>query len=163
MSESCDGVLPWIKPGWVGVEIGTAGGDSALAMLRHGVRFLYLIDPWEGLPGWQAHGALLEKLTDHQDHFAVLRMTSATAAQFVPQVDFVWVDGDHGYAGVAADLANYWRKVRADGIMCGHDYTGGASQGVKKAVDEFARDRARKLYTGQSPNNILCWVIPKVI
>lgn len=166
MSEACDGVLPWIKPGWVGVEIGTAGGDSALALLEHGARFLYLIDPWEGQDWWNAHAVLLKKLEKHQDRFAMLRMQSDQAAPFIPMVDFVWVDGDHRYENVASDLAYYWKKVRVGGVMCGHDYTGGASEGVKRAVDEFARDRARKVYTRQSPyvhEYILCWIIPKVI
>ncbi len=161
--QAVTGVLPWIKPGWVGVEIGTGGADSSLVLLKHGAAFVYLIDPWDGLAECHAHARVLNKLSAYQDRFAMLRMRSDQAVPLIPMVDFVWIDGDHAYEHVASDLSYYWKKVRPDGVLCGHDYTGGASEGVKKAVDQFARDRARKLYTGMSPDNVLCWVIPKVL
>ena len=36
--------------------------------------------------------------------------------------DFIYVDGDHSYAGCLADIKAYWPKVKVGGIMAGHDY-----------------------------------------
>ena len=37
--------------------------------------------------------------------------------------DFVYVDAGHSRREVLADLAAWWPKVRAGGVMAGHDYT----------------------------------------
>jgi len=37
------------------------------------------------------------------------------------QVDVLWVDGDHSYAGVAADMQMYGRLVRPGGLIAFHD------------------------------------------
>lgn len=36
--------------------------------------------------------------------------------------DFVYIDGDHSYAGAKADLRNYYAKVKRGGVIAGHDY-----------------------------------------
>ncbi len=65
--------------------------------------------------------------------------TSAAAARYDDEsVDFVYVDACHRYAGCKADLDAWWPKVRAGGILSGHDYAG-EYQGVVDAVDEFAK------------------------
>jgi hypothetical protein len=54
---------------------------------------------------------------------------------------FVFVDADHFYDSVKADLEAWWPKVRVGGVMAGHDYNGQGDRrkgwGVKRAVDEF--------------------------
>lgn len=71
-------------------------------------------------------------------------------------LDFIYIDADHSYAGVSADLAQAWRIVRPGGFICGHDYTlnparvGDASHyenfGVRRAVDEFLVAHGLSLY-----------------
>lgn len=168
MSEipSCDPVLPFISPGWIGVEIGVCCGHSALRLIEYGVRFLYLVDPWrdyEGFRGYQtvAHAeevyqGCLARLSAYQDRFAVLRMPSAEAEKFIPMVDFVWVDGNHAYEWVKSDLEFYWPKVKAGGVLCGHDYVNTGSCQVARAVDEFAADRSRRLEVVKD-----CWIMRK--
>ena len=36
--------------------------------------------------------------------------------------DFIYLDGDHSYAGCLADIKAYWPKLKDGGIMAGHDY-----------------------------------------
>ncbi|CAJ1935749.1 unnamed protein product [Cylindrotheca closterium] len=36
--------------------------------------------------------------------------------------DFIYLDGDHSYAGVKQEMFYYWPKVRNGGMMAGHDY-----------------------------------------
>jgi len=51
-------------------------------------------------------------------------------------IDFIYIDGEHTYEGVRNDLDLYSRKVKADGVIAGHDYVDGWG-GVVKAVNEF--------------------------
>jgi predicted O-methyltransferase YrrM len=52
----------------------------------------------------------------------------------------VWLDGDHSYEGVKADLEHLSRSLRPGGLIAGDDYTAGGwwGDGVIRAVDEFA-------------------------
>jgi SAM-dependent methyltransferase len=71
-------------------------------------------------------------------------------------LDFIYIDADHSYAGVTADLAQAWRLVRPGGFICGHDYTinpdrvGDTSYyahfGVRQAVAEFLAAHGLSLY-----------------
>jgi hypothetical protein len=54
------------------------------------------------------------------------------------EVDFVYIDGDHGFDAVKADISAWWPKVKNGGILAGHDYCG-MQAGVKSAVDEFQK------------------------
>jgi len=38
------------------------------------------------------------------------------------QLDFVWLDGDHSYRAVLADLQAWWPKIKAGGFLAGHDF-----------------------------------------
>jgi hypothetical protein len=37
-------------------------------------------------------------------------------------LDFVYIDGNHEFSHVAADIAAWVKKVRRGGILAGHDY-----------------------------------------
>jgi len=37
-------------------------------------------------------------------------------------LDFIYIDGDHSYAGVLRDLAAAYPKVKRGGLIMGHDY-----------------------------------------
>lgn len=54
----------------------------------------------------------------------VLKTFSVEAAKQVPDgsLDFVYIDGNHGFEWVVADLAAWSPKVREGGILSGHDY-----------------------------------------
>lgn len=63
----------------------------------------------------------------------------AVAASFAPAVDLLFVDGDHSYAGVAADLAAWLPKIKPGGWIVFHDY--GWAEGVRRAVREQVAPR----------------------
>lgn len=162
----CEPILPYIKPGWIGVEIGVAEGNSAVAFLKHGVRFMYLIDPWadyDGLldkvtPG--SYEKAMQQLSPYAGKHAHLRMTSEEAAQYIPAVHFVWIDGNHRYEWVKKDLELYWPKIAPGGILCGHDYTNNDDTcQVMRAVEDFAALQQLDIWT--QPNISSCWVIHK--
>lgn len=51
--------------------------------------------------------------------------------------DFVFIDADHSYAGVTADLMAWYPKVKAGGWLCGHDWDHPDQGEVKEAVTDF--------------------------
>lgn len=52
-------------------------------------------------------------------------------------LDFVYIDGDHGFDYVMQDLIVWSRKVRPGGIVAGHDYYRFRGAGVVNAVDAY--------------------------
>lgn len=57
-------------------------------------------------------------------------------------LDLVFIDADHDEQAVRADLAAWVPKVRAGGIVAGHDYASPRHPGVKRAVDGWFADHA---------------------
>lgn len=143
-------------------EIGVAEGRNAADMLRRVPRMtLHMIDPWEHQPKkqWNDGGnrpqpemddwyrQALERTDEFADRRRVHRAYSpAVAAEFANDYfDFVFLDGNHSYDAVVADIAAWWPKVKAGGILAGHDYVRNPDKnvvGVIPAVREFmAREK----------------------
>ena len=145
-----------------GVEIGVQDGDfSATLLERWRGRHLISVDPWLAAPADEyrstdnvdqaAHdnryAATLERLAAFGERSSVWRMTSAEAAERIPRatLDFVYIDARHDYESVREDLGLWWPRLRPGAIIAGHDYVEGefpeGTFGVRRAVDEFARER----------------------
>lgn len=146
----------------VGAEVGTWKGDFAAQLLRRTrPRRLYLIDPWEyredpayakamfgdRTPGGQQrmdsiHDAVCSRFARQIAAGTVLvrRQRSTDGASGLEELDWVYIDGDHTYAAVRADLDAFYPLVRAGGAVAGDDYgmVGWWEDGVRRAVDEFA-------------------------
>lgn len=77
----------------------------------------------------------------------VMPLTSVAAAAMIDpgSLDLVFLDADHSYEGVRADIAAWAPKVKAGGILGGHDYRnpepGFDFSGVERAVGEWAAGR----------------------
>lgn len=68
--------------------------------------------------------------------------TVEAAKQFKDKsLDLVFIDADHSYEGVVADIEAWYPKVRKGGLICGHDYNPELFEGTVKAVDEFFSNR----------------------
>ena len=146
-------------------EIGTWKGNFAAVILEHRrPAHLYLVDPWEhraeGDYADASYGGKMEggqvSMDAMYDEVAarfsaevesgqveILRQRSTDAAAALPDesLDWVYIDGDHSYEGVKADLEAYFRTVKPGGLMAGDDYGHVGSwfeDGVTRAVDEFA-------------------------
>lgn len=127
----------------VGVEIGVFFGENSKSLLNNlDIKTLYLIDPYdEGLvgieektaPAYIKEGA--KRLLGSGDKVRWIGKTSAEAAADIPnKLDFVYIDGDHTYEGVAKDLSLYWPKVKKNGILAGHDFD---NKHVAQAVNDY--------------------------
>lgn len=145
-----------------GVEVGTFVGDLAVRLLAGKPELsLTMVDPYQAPSGpspWVETGDYHAHVSqDDQDaayakassrvaifggRALMLRMPSVDAAPLVEErsQDFVFIDGDHSYEGVVADIDAWLPKVRPGGWLCGHDYrnTHCPFPGVDRAVDEWA-------------------------
>jgi len=151
-------LLEMLPKGSVGAEIGVWQGDFAALMLKVvRPRMLHLIDPWLSAADDEHAGALFDRPQNELDAIAgrvrarfateiaagrvvIHRATSAATAAALADasLDWVYVDGDHAYDAVRADLVTYAAKVRPGGFVAGDDYRRGGmyKSGVKRAVDE---------------------------
>lgn len=91
----------------------------------------------------------LLRLERHGRKAKLIRLGSGEAARlFAPgSVDFVYLDGAHDHASVAADLAAWWPKLAGRGVLAGHDFDDHPNhEGVRRAVEGFAAARGLTVY-----------------
>ena len=43
-------------------------------------------------------------------------------AKEIPEIDLLFIDGDHSYAACSADLRNYLPKLKPNGLLLFHDF-----------------------------------------
>lgn len=134
------------------VEVGCKEGRTSGHILREvpGSQVV-AIDPWivqarsadpkrETYAEWdfeKIEREFWENVGEGRDRCTMLRKTSEEAAPGVldGQVDLVFIDALHDYQSVKADIALWWPKVRAGGILAGHDFNH-KWPGVERAVAE---------------------------
>lgn len=135
------------------VELGTWQGASAIPVARSIQRWggtLTCVDTWSG--ELDEHGGSLPDKTPVMLLSCARRMvdagvganvrlipaTTAAAAKVWSQpIDFLYIDADHSYEGVTADLEAWAPHVRRGGLIVGDDYDSAIYPGVKRAWDEF--------------------------
>ena len=130
------------------VEIGSFKGKST-CFIAEGIgdkkMQFFCIDPWmDGLmqeKGDAIFNEFLQNTKRYRNRFCILRKFSHEVIKEWPthrKIDFLWVDGDHSYEGVKKDILDWIPLVKKSSFVCFHDYRD--APGVKKAVDELARD-----------------------
>lgn len=146
----------------IGIEIGSDVGESAFYLLNSRPDlFLYCVDPFISYIDWNGNvmnsvnreetlQTFLAKMKPFEGRYKLIRMTSDDAVnQFEDSsVDFVFIDGLHEYEQVLKDCKNYWPKLKSSGLFSGHDYQ--VISGVRRAVDEFAETKQKKISTAQN-------------
>ena len=120
-----------------GVEVGTQHGVFAKVIAKGWCGNIYCVDLW---PDEEIFEVAQSNLDDPR--FKLFRGDSVeTAAQFVDGgFDWVYIDADHHYENVKRDIEAWYPKVRAGGIVAGHDYVDYLDMGVIQAVNEFAAE-----------------------
>lgn len=126
-------------------EVGTYSGESAKLFLRKAAK-LHCIDLW--LP-YEDYGNPIGCMQEAEAAFDALqrsyseriikhKMASLEAAELFGYctLDAVYLDADHSYPAVRADIAKWWTRVKHGGVLAGHDYDR-CHIGVKLAVDEL--------------------------
>jgi len=136
------------------VEVGSWLGRSAALMAveieNSGKNIEFVcVDPWQdGGPDLRntvyfkqlgvkhVYDLFLQNIRPVVHRIKAMRMGSIEASTFMQDgsVDFLMLDGDHGYEAVRADIDAWLPKMRGRGaVISGDDYLW---PGVKKAVDE---------------------------
>lgn len=129
--------LPTDRPSHF-LEIGSFQGKSlawlGVEVLRRGLSqvTLHAVDSfvaWPGMPQGEDLRRLFDENTapirDALDgRLRVWPMASLDAAKQFPDesLDVVFVDGDHEYAAVKADILAWWPKLKPGGFMGGDDF-----------------------------------------
>ena len=157
----------WFKRGRKlrAAEVGSFTGASALALAGYCHR-LYCCDTWAGGTDpedpinaiyQRASGPteVLNAFMDNTQHvceaiFPFRKVSPAVTAYLRHErFDLVFLDGDHSYSGLKADIEAWLPLVRPGGILCGHDF-GGQFPGVERAVVEAFPDHQGKAHVGQT-------------
>lgn len=138
------------------VEIGTYAGASAVAIaqvIRQWKGRLTCVDPFAQEPG------LLRELADNLANANVAETVSivcatsvAVAGHWTDELDFLYIDGDHSYEGVWADLMSWWLHLKPGALICGDDYDDPLSPGVAKAWDKFEKSYGQHFEHFATPN-----------
>lgn len=154
-----------------GVEIGVCEGWFSCYLLENwrGTK-LISVDPWKHFAAGYVDGcnvgqaemdAICARATARLAVFGrrseIWRLLGDEAAAKIPagSLDFVYIDAQHHYEAVKADLATWYPKLKTGGLLAGHDYMDGSLDvgefGVKSAVDEFTAQHQLDLHvTGES-------------
>ena len=85
---------------------------------------------------------LRDEILDHKVHAYYFPSPQAAELFGDGHADMIFIDGDHVYQAVKADILAWMPKLHAGGLLCGHDYTHAVDglierPGVKQAVDEI--------------------------
>lgn len=72
----------------------------------------------------------------------------------------------HDFQGALDDMIDWWPKLKAGGIMAGHDYLNIIIEkdtifGVKNAADRFAAAVNRPLYVTDNDGDYATWYLIK--
>jgi cephalosporin hydroxylase len=168
-------VVAKAEQGDILVEVGVAYGRSLslLARLaldaRKRVRIIGIdlwldeVTPYGGEENRELHAkagsyyeaCVLEMMTHAPEEYAnvtLLKMTSATAAEkfgaSAMRPAFVFIDADHSYESVLADVMAWAPLVKDGGLLAGHDCTP-SYPGVERAVREY--------FSGNFVQTGSCW------
>jgi len=159
-------VIDMCQPHSSCAEVGVWKGEVSKAFAKRRPQTLYLIDPWEyqavEFPNRWFSGKIAKSQHDmdvifqkinktyaHLPHVTIIREKSAVALQSLKEdsLDFLYIDGNHEYAPVLADLRNARRVVKPGGIIAGDDYHWTNDTNVpcvKEAVAYFSKETGLK-------------------
>jgi hypothetical protein len=157
-----DAELTWLakhaKSHYIIAEIGSWRGLSTRALADNALGRVFAIDMWwdtmfgfEGDKWWQNEQELwrregwlfrefLRNLAPHIGRkVAPFRLESGDAANLFRDIfafDMIFIDADHEYESVKADIEAWQTLLAPGGLLCGHDYCLNRA-GVIRAVGEL--------------------------
>lgn len=143
-------------------EVGVAHGDFAKHILgcREDLQ-LYCIDMWEDnyllTQGKQGYDITKSNLSSFsEERYKLVKGVSPQISENFEDsfFDVIYIDADHLYEPVLADIKAWYPKVKSGGILFGHDYES-TWEGVIKAVNEFCEQNGYFVGVIESSGNWL--------
>lgn len=181
-----------------GAELGVLKGEFAARTLKKwpSCKNYTLVDVWKHQDNYvdinnpndseheTSYKAAMKRLEPFREKLTVCRNFTSHCAHFVPDesLDYVYIDARHDRKGVAADLWDWWPKLKCGGIFAGHDYVSQSDspqQGgqdwtinydgtrdetrmvVKGAVDDFSKLVRRQLFVTYREPAWNTWLLRK--
>jgi hypothetical protein len=154
---SREDLLDLLPKSGIGVEIGVFKGEFSDVLLeKTEPEVLYLLDPWVGnihsgdkngnniqyISGEEFYRETIIPKYSNNPNVKIIRDKSSVLTSFSDDFfDWCYIDGDHSYEGVKADLECMYLKVKSGGIIMGHDYIEPRFSGVVRAVNEFISNK----------------------
>jgi len=130
-----------------GVEIGVQRGIfSEIICQRNPQMRVYGVDAWAPPNGPRMRQKAQKRMSIYPQYSIIDDWSVSAAQQFADRsLDFVYIDADHSYESCLDDIGAWHPKIRAGGILSGHDYfnTNTSSRVqcyVKSAVLQYMRD-----------------------
>lgn len=132
-----------------GAEIGVADGRFTAGLLSAAPDVeLTAVDYWpENYPTWDGmhwtrelqdrhRAAFFDVLALFPERLTLIEVPSVAASLRVDDgsLDFVFIDADHSFDAVMADIAAWLPKIRPGGFITGHDYDSRRFPDVVRAV-----------------------------
>jgi predicted O-methyltransferase YrrM len=124
-------------------EIGSYRGRSTRALAENTAGTIIAIDTWDGSSDFtpEQRAGLFEDFQRNMaglDNVRPLRMTSLEASESLGdrQFDMIFIDAEHDYDNVKADIQAWLPRLKPGGLLCGHDYID-CYPGVLRAVGEL--------------------------
>lgn len=153
----------------IGCELGVCRGHNLRYLLDRAknISKSYAIDPYipyvdppwglisqEEVHGWRSIAK--EILAPFHNKVQWIESTSIEASQNIPdeELDYIFIDGDHTYPAVYADLHAYWNKLKPGGIWAGHDWN---LEGVNQAVTKFRLEKNITTQIQFTESNVWYW------
>lgn len=134
-----DDIVERLEDNAVWVEVGVWCGASIRYAMEESIRQdkeinFHGVDLFVTEFNGEAQLDVFKSNTELHDYMLTTHIEeSVKAAMLFDEVDFVFIDADHSYESVTADLNAWWPKTR---YIAGDDYTH-EHPGVVQAVDEF--------------------------
>jgi len=145
-----------------GIEVGVAFGGLSIKMTRCypalwmiGVDAYRPYDPDDSTSEVMSNGDAVYEFArwrfanERHDRIELWRATSEEAAARVDDgsQDFVFLDADHRYDAVVADIRLWRPKVRRGGLLCGHDFTAGWPSVVRAVAENVPKVKVHEAST----------------
>ena len=132
------------------VELGTFQGASAIPVARSIHRWggvLTCVDTWSAdlfragaTSPWILVTCARNVVAAGVTNIRLMPTTTLEAARtWTEPIDYLYIDADHSYEAVLADLSAWVPHVRPGGVIAGDDYDNRSFPGVKAAWDDFER------------------------
>jgi len=122
-----------------GVEIGVSWAQNIIGYCKAGFE-IYGVDPWKDsedniyrriISLDRKHRQTIDDIyayaverTEKYPNCKLIRKLSMDAIHDFPDrsLDFVYIDGNHGFGYVAMDISKWASKIKKGGVIAGHDY-----------------------------------------
>ncbi len=134
-----------------GVEVGVYRGKFSKALCTNNPTLeLFGVDSWSVYGNYseyeaqdlqEAYKAALAETKEYNVKFIKESSMDAVKQFDDESLDFVFIDANHDFEHVVADISTWSKKVRKGGLVCGHDYVKSSkfNFGVIDAVDGWCK------------------------